>query len=301
MDWLNYHHLHYFWVVAREGTIARACDQLHLTQPAISKQLRQLEHSFGEKLFKRVGRNLALTETGQEVFRYAEEIFSLGQELIETFEGKPTRRPVRLSVGVADVLPKAITFRLLEPALHLPEPVQLYCDERGLVELLTELARHRLDLVLSDSPMGPEANVRAYNHLLGECSVSIIGSNVLARKFRRGFPYSLDNAPLLLPTQKSMLRHSLDQWFDSRSIRPDLRGEFDDSALMKVFGQSGLGLLPVPTVVEKEACRQYRLQHVGRLDAVWERYYAISVERRLRHPAVKAITEAAHNTLFKES
>jgi LysR family transcriptional activator of nhaA len=149
--------------------------------------------------------------------------------------------------------------------------------------------------------MGPEANVRAYNHLLGECSVSIIGSNVLARKFRRGFPYSLDNAPLLLPTQKSMLRHSLDQWFDSRSIRPDLRGEFDDSALMKVFGQSGLGLLPVPTVVEKEACRQYRLQHVGRLDAVWERYYAISVERRLRHPAVKAITEAAHNTLFKES
>jgi len=300
MDWLNYHHLHYFWVVAREGTIARACDQLHLTQPSISKQLRQLEHSIGEKLFKRGGRNLVLTETGQEVFRYAEEIFSLGQELTETLKGKPTRRPLRLSVGVADVLPKLLTYQLLEPALHLPEPVQLHCDESGLVELLTELARHRLDLVLSDSPMGPEVNVRAYNHLLGECGVSILGSSSLARKYRRGFPQSLNNAPFLLPTQKSMLRRSLDQWFDAQSIRPELRGEFDDSALLKVFGQAGMGLFPVPSAVAKETCRQYHAQLVGRLDAVRERYYAISVERRLRHPAIKAITEAAHGTLFRE-
>jgi LysR family transcriptional activator of nhaA len=300
MDWLNYHHLHYFWVVAREGTIARACDQLHLTQPAISKQLRQLEHSLGEKLFKRVGRNLVLTDTGHEVFRYAEDIFSLGQELTEALKGKPTKRPLRLLVGVADVLPKTITYRLLEPALHLPEPVQLNCDSRGLVELLTELARHRLDLVLSDSPMGPEVNIRAYNHLLGECGVSILGSSSLARKFRRGFPQSLDGAPFLLPTYKSMLRRSLDQWFDLQSIQPELRGEFDDSALMKVFGQAGLGLLPVPSVVEKEACQQYRIRVIGRLDAVRERYYAISVERRLRHPAVKAITEAAHDILFRK-
>lgn len=300
MDWLNYHHLLYFWVVAREGTIARACDQFHLTQPAISKQLRQLEHSIGEKLFKRVGRNLALTETGQEVFRYAEEIFSLGQELTELLRGKPARRRLRLSVGVADVLPKIIAYRLLEPVLHLPEPVQLTCDERGLVDLLGDLAQHRLDVVLSDSPLSPSVNVRAYNHLLGECGVSILGSRGLARKFRPGFPQSLDDAPFLLPTSKSMLRQSLDQWFDSQSIRPDVRSEFDDSALLKAFGQAGVGLFPVPSAVERETCRQYHAHPIGRLDAVRERFYAISVERRMRHPAVKAIAEAAHHDLFRE-
>lgn len=300
MDWLNYHHLLYFWVVAREGTIARACDQLHLTQPAISKQLRRLEHSVGEKLFKRVGRNLALTETGQLVFGYADEIFSLGQELTEALMGKSVRNRPRLLVGIADVVPKLLAYRVLEPVLHLPEPVQLICDETGLIDLLAELAKHRLDLVLSDSPLNPTVNVRAYNHLLGECGVSILGNSSLARKFRRGFPQSLDGAPFLLPTQSSMLRRSLDQWFDSQSIRPELRGEFDDSALLNVFGQTGVGLLPVPSAVEKETCRQYRVQPVGRLDAVRERYYAISVERRLKHPAMKAITEAAHSTLFKE-
>jgi LysR family transcriptional activator of nhaA len=243
---------------------------------------------------------LVLTDTGQEVFRYAEEIFTLGQELTEALKGKPTRRPLRLSVGVADVLPKIIAYRLLEPALRLSEPVQLHCDESSLVELLTELAGHRLDLVLSDSPMGPEVNVRAYNHLLGECGVSILGRSSLARKYRRGFPQSLNNAPFLLPTQKSMLRRSLDQWLDSQSICPELCGEFDDSALLKVFGQAGTGLFPVPTAVAKETCRQYHAQVVGRLDAVRERYYAISIERRLRHPAIKAITEAAHHDLFKE-
>lgn len=300
MDWLNYHHLLYFWVVAREGTIARACEQLHLTQPAISKQLRQLEHSIGERLFKRVGRNLALTETGQEVLRYAEEIFSLGQDLTEALKGKSRRGRERLLVGIADVLPKLLAYRLLEPVLHLPEPVKLVCDERGLVELLAELAQYRLDVVLSDSPLSPAVSVRAYNHLLGECGVSILGSSHLARKFRRGFPQSLDDAPFLLPTPRSTLRRSLDQWFDSQSIRPDVRGEFDDSALLKVFGQAGAGLFPVPSVVEKETCRQYHAQPVGRLDAVRERFFAISIERRLRHPALKAITQAAHGDLFRD-
>ena len=300
MDWLNYHHLHYFWVVAREGTIARACDQLHLTQPAISKQLRQLEHSVGERLFKRVGRHLALTETGQLVFGYADEIFSLGQELTEALTGKSVRKRPRLLVGIADVVPKLLAYRVLEPVLHLPEPVQLICDETGLIDLLAELAKHRLDLVLSDSPLNPTVNVRAYNHLLGECGVSILGNSSLSRKFRRGFPQSLDGAPFLLPTQRSMLRRSLDQWFDSQSIRPELRGEFDDSALLNVFGQTGVGLLPVPSAVEKETCRQYRVQPVGRLDAVRERYYAISVERRLKHPAMRAITEGARSDLFGE-
>ena len=298
MNWLNYHHLLYFWVVAREGTIARACDQLHLTQPSISKQLRQLERSVGEKLFKRVGRNLVLTETGQLVFRYADEIFSLGRELSEALRGKPARERLRLLVGVADVVPKLIAYRVLEPALHLPEPVQLMCDERGLIDLLGELAEHRLDLVLSDSPLPPTSATRAYNHLLGECGVCIFGSSSLARKFRRGFPQSLDGAPFLLPTRKSMLRQSLDQWFDAQNIRPELLGEFDDSALLKVFGQAGVGLFPGPSAVEKETCRQYNVQLVGRLDAVRERFYAISVERKLKHPAVKAITEAAQSTLF---
>jgi LysR family transcriptional activator of nhaA len=299
MEWLNYHHLLYFWVVAREGTIARACEQLHLTQPSISKQLHQLERSVGEKLFKRIGRNLVLTETGQMVFGYADEIFSLGRELDEALRGKPSRERSRLLVGVADVVPKLIAYRVLEPALQLPEPVQLTCDERGLAELLTEVAEHRLDLVLSDSPLPPTSAARAYNHLLGECGVCIFGSSSLARKIRRGFPQSLDGAPFLLPTRKSMLRRSLDQWFDSQNIRPELIGEFDDSALLKVFGEAGVGLFPGPSAVEKETCRHYNVQLVGRLDAVRERFYAISVERKLKHPAVKAITEAAQNTLFQ--
>jgi LysR family transcriptional regulator, transcriptional activator of nhaA len=298
VKWLNYHHLLYFWVVAREGTIARACDQLHLTQPSISKQLRQLERSVGEKLFQRVGRNLVLTETGQLVFRYADEIFSLGRELSDTLQGKPSRERLKLRVGIADVVPKLIAYRVLEPALHLPERVQLICDERGLVDLLRELAEHRLDLVLSDSPLPPTSGTRAYNHLLGECSVCVFGSSRLARRFRRGFPQSLDGAPFLLPTRRSMLRQSLDQWFDAQNIRPDVLGEFDDSALLKVFGQAGVGLFPGAAVVEQETCRQYHVQPVGRFDAVRERFYAISVERKLKHPAVKAITEAAQSTLF---
>ena len=299
MNWLNYHHLYYFWVVAREGTIVRACDQLHLTQPAISKQLRQLEQAIGEKLFKRVGRNLALTETGEVVFRYADEIFSIGEELTEVLRGKPARRQSRLVVGIADALPKLIAYRLLEPILRLPESVHLICDERGLGELLADLAQHRLDVVLSDSPLPPTVNVRAYNHLLGECGVSILGAASLAQRFRHGFPQSLQDAPFLLPTPKSMLRRSLEHWMESRDIRPELRGEFDDAALMKVFGQAGAGLFPVPSAVEKDTCQQYQVQLVGRLEAVRERFYAISVERRLTHPAVKVITQTAYDSLFR--
>jgi LysR family transcriptional activator of nhaA len=233
------------------------------------------------------------------VFRYAEEIFSLGRELSEVLQGKPSRTRLSLQVGVANVVPKLIAYRVLEPALHLPEPVQLMCDERGLVDLLGELAEHRLDLVLSDSPLPSTSATRAYNHLLGECSVCIFGSNRLARKFRRGFPQSLDGAPFLLPTRKSMLRQSLDQWFDAQNVRPELLGEFEDSALLKVFGQAGVGLFPGPSAVERETCQQYHVQSVGRLDAVRQRFYAISVERKLKHPAVKAITHAAQSTLFQ--
>lgn len=298
MDWLNYHHLYYFWVIAREGSITGACRQLHLAQPTLSSQLRQLEKSIGAELFKRAGRRLVLTETGQLVLRYADEIFSLGRELTDVLQGHPTGSPLPFLVGVADVLPKLIAYRLLAAALHLPEPVQLTCQEGNIDYLLMELASHRLDVVLSEAPLGALVNVRAYSHLLGECGVSVFCTADLARKFRRSFPQSLDGAPLLLPMRNTALRRSLDQWFDSQNIQPQVAGEFEDSALLNVFGAAGLGLFAAPSVIEQEICRQYRVQPIGQLPDVRERYYAISVERKLKHPAVVAISETARGQLF---
>ncbi len=298
MEWLNYHHLLYFWVVAKEGTISAACKELNLAQPTISAQLRILEESLGEKLFTRVGRNLALTETGRVVYRYADEIFSLGRDLVDALKGRPTDRPLRLTVGVADVLPKLVAYRLLEPAFQLPEPVQLICHEGSPAELLTRLATYELDLVLSDSPIGPEVKVRAFNHLLGECGVSIFGTKDLATKYRRRFPGSLDGAPFIIPTANTALRRALEHWFDAQDIRPSVFGEFEDSALLKVFGQAGVGLFAAPAVIEKEVQRQYNVQVVGRLESVRERFYAISVEKKVKHPAVLAIADEARQKLF---
>ena len=298
MEWLNYHHLLYFWVVAKEGTIAAACKELHLAQPTISAQLRSLERSLGEKLFTRVGRNLALTETGHVVYRYADEIFSLGSDMMDTVRGRPTGRPMRFNVGVADVLPKLVAYRLLEPALHLSEQVQLVCHEGSPSELLTRLAVYDLDLVLSDSPIGPDVKVRAFNHLLGECGVSIFGTKDLATKYRRRFPKSLDGAPFIIPTANTALRRALEHWFDSEDIRPLVSGEFEDSALLKVFGQAGVGLFSSPTVIEKEVQRQYSVKVVGRLASVRERFFAISVEKKVKHPAVLAIADEARQKLF---
>ncbi|MCP4591359.1 MAG: transcriptional activator NhaR [bacterium] len=298
MEWLNYHHLHYFWAVAKMGTIAAACEKLHVAQPTISAQLRTLENSFGEKLFKRVGRNLVLTDTGRTVYRYADDIFSLGGELLDTLKGRPTGNPLRFSVGVADVLPKLIAHRLLEPALKLPEPIQLVCRESTPAELLARLAVHELDLILSDSPIGPDVRVRAFNHLLGECGITIFGSEELATAHRRRFPRSLDGAPFLMPAGNTTLRRSLDFWFDSEDIRPSVVGEFDDSALLKVFGQAGAGMFAAPDVIEKEIRRQYDVRVVGRVESVRERFYAISVERKVKHPAVAAIAHAAREKLF---
>ena len=201
-------------------------------------------------------------------------------------------------VGIADVVPKLIAYRLLEAALHLPEPIQLRCEEGRLDHLLMELAAHRLDVVLSDLPLGALVNVRAYHHLLGECGVSVFGTAGLARKYRRQFPESLDAAPLLLPTENTALRRSLDQWFDAANIHPLVIGEIADSALLKVFAAAGVGLFAAPSVIEREICRQYRVQRIGTLPDVRERYYAISVERRLKHPAVVAISETARAELF---
>ena len=300
MEWLNYHHLLYFWTVAKEGSIARACDQLLLAQPTISGQLRLLEKALGDKLFVKVGRRLTLTETGQVVYRYADEIFSLGREMVDAVRGRPTGRPLELVVGIADVLPKLVSFRLLRPALSSPLSVRLVCREDKPDRLMAELAVHELDLVLSDAPMNPGLKVRAFNHLLGECGVTIMGTARLVKKFRRNFPRSLAGAPWLLPTANTSLRRSLDEWFDSHNIRPDVRSEFEDSALLKVFGQEGMGVFAVPTVVEGEVRRQYGVARIGRLDEIKERFYAISPERKLKHPAILAISKVARETLADE-
>lgn len=298
MEWLNYHHLLYFWVVAREGSIARASETLRLAQPTISGQIHALEDALGEKLFHRAGRNLALTEVGRLVYGYAEDIFSLGREMMDVLRGRPTGRPMRLVVGVADVVPKLIAFRLIQPALRMKEPVQIVCHENRSEHLFAELAKHAIDVVITDAPLQAGMRLRAYNHLLGECPASVFARAPLAAKLRRNFPQSLDGAPFLLPIGGSTLRLSLDHWFETLGIRPDVRGEFQDSALMKVFGQEGHGCFVAPSVIEEEIRHLYHVAVVGRVDELVERFYAVSVERKLKHPAVVAISNAARGELF---
>lgn len=298
MTYLNYHHLLYFWTVAQVGSIAQAAKQLHLARPTVSAQLKQLEKSLGGQLFEQVGKRLVLTDFGELVFRYADEIFTTGNEMQEALRGNLPSRPSKFVVGIPDVLPKLITFRLLRPALEMQDEVHLICNEGKFDDLLADLAVHRLDLVLADAPVSPTVNVKAFNHLLGDCAVTVFASPEIARKYRKGFPQSLDGAPMLLPVEKTSVRRALDQWFELNDIHPRIIAEFEDSALLKVFGQSGLGLFPAPTAIEKEVRQQYRVSSVGCLDEVRERFYAISVERRLRHPAVVAIYDAAKESLF---
>ena len=298
MEWLNYHHLLYFWVVACHGSVTRAAAELRLAQSTVSTQLRTLEEVLGEKLFARTGRRLVLTDVGRLVFRYADEIFGLGRELLETVKDRPTGQPMRLTVGIADAVPKLIAYRLLRPALAVAEPVRIICREDKPDRLLAELAIHELDLVLSDAPIGPTTKVRAFNHLLGECGVTFFAAPALARTCRRGFPRSLGGAPMLLPTDNTALRRSLDDWFESEDIRPRVASEFEDSALLMAFGQAGMGLFPAPSAIERQVRSQYGVVVVGRLDTVRERFYAISGERRLKHPAVVAISEAARQRVF---
>lgn len=298
MPHLNYHHLLYFYVVAREGSIARATTVLDLTQPTISGQLRTLEQALGEKLFERRGRSLVLTETGHVIYRYAEEIFSLGDELMRTLAGQPSSGPLRFAVGISDSLPKLTTHRLLAPALALQAPMRLLLRIGKTDQLLADLSIHALDLVLADTPINPGVKVRAFNHLLGECDVTVFTTATQAEKYRRNFPRSLHDAPFLLPTQGTALRRSLEQWFEAENIHPAVAAEVEDMALLQVLGQEGLGLFAAPTVVEDEIRRQYRVEPVGRIEAVKERFYAISIDRKLKHPAVLAISKAAKSSLF---
>lgn len=297
-EWVNYHHLLYFWVVAREGGLVPAGKVLRLSHPTLSAQIHALERHLGEKLLAKVGRKLALTEVGRVVFRYADEIFTLGREMVDTVKGRSTGQPIRLEVGVVDVVPKLVVRRLLEPALALPEPVRLVCHEATYDKLLPDLALHALDIVIADAPVPSGSSVRAFNHLLGETSVSFFAVKSLASSMKRRFPASLDGAPVLLPLENSALRRALNQWFDRNDIRPRVVAEFEDSALLKVFGADGVGVFTAPTVVADEVCRQYGVSVLGHAPEVKERFYAISVERRLKHPAVVAITDNARQDLF---
>jgi LysR family transcriptional activator of nhaA len=298
MEWLNYHHLYYFWKVVKAGSITAACRELRLAPPTISAQLRTLEDQLGEKLLTRKGRTLEPTDVGQMVYRYAEEIFGLGRELMDAVRQRPTGRPIRLVVGIDDVVPKEIAHALIEPALRLREPVRLLCREGSLEQLVAKLSIHELDVVLSDAPVTPSLNVRAFNHPLGDCGVRWMGAPALATAHRRGFPQSLNGAPVLLPTDDTAIRRGIDQWFDKRGLRPAVMAEFEDFALLRTFGQRGTGMLPVPAVLEKDFHLQYGLQRIGLVDGVIARFYAVSVERKIRHPAVAAICDAARRTLF---
>lgn len=296
---MNFKHLHYFWRVAKAGGIARASEQMHLTPQTISGQIGLLEEDLGAPLFAKRGRNIELTEAGQLAFGYAQDIFALGSELEESFRNYPEGlRPVEFRVGVADAVPKTITYRLLEPATRLPTAVRIVCREWKLDSLLAELAAHRLDLVVAGSPIPPSVSVRAYNHRLGESGVSFFATPQLIKSLKGKFPACLTGAPMLVPGIDAAVRSRLEQWCDANRLRPRVVGEFDDSALMKAFGQRGAGVFIGPTVLESEIERQYAVKTLGRTQEVIEEFFAISVERRVTHPCVVAITEAARDRLF---
>ena len=297
---INYKHLHYFWAVAREGGVARASERLHLTPQTISGQLSLLEKHLGAELFTRVGRNLEITETGRIVLSYADEIFSLGGELEEIMYQLPEDRPQLFRVGVVDVLPKSIAHRILQPALKMPEPVRMICREASLDSLLAELAVHRLDLVLADRPIPSTVSTRGYSHKLGECEVSFFATKALKDRLIGQFPDCLNGMPMLLPGKGTQLRSGIDQWRDKNRVHPQIVAEFDDSALMKAFGQQGAGIFIAPAAIEKEVEVQYQVSTIGKIEQVKEQFYAISVERRIYHPVVSAIMEAARETLFSD-
>ncbi len=298
MGEINYHHLHLFRAVARAGTLARAAAELHLTEPTVSTQIKSLEQYFGQALFSRTGRRLQLTDAGQTALRYADDIFSLGDELSQAMSGAVGDRPRRFVVGIADVVPKLIAYRLIEPALAIPERIALQCTDDTPERLVAALSVHALDLLITDAPVTPAANVRAFNHLLGESGTTIYGTPELAARYRPDFPASLHQAPFLLSLHASTIRRALDAWFQQHDVRPLVTGEYADSALMKVFGQNGHGLFAAPTVLEAEIQLQHGVEVVGRLSDVTQQFYAVSAERRMEHPAVTAIARAARAKLF---
>jgi LysR family transcriptional regulator, transcriptional activator of nhaA len=299
MEWLNYHHLLYFWVVAKKGSIVAASQELRLAHPTISGQIHRLEEVLGEKLFVRRGRQLQLTEAGRVAVRYADEIFTLGREFVDTLKGRMSGRPLRLVVGVADVLTPSLVRRFLEPAFRLGDEVQVVCRaDKSVAEFVADLALHKVDVVLADGPAGAGIPVRAFNHPLGECGTTFFAAPRLATAVKRKFPRSLDGAPFLMPGAPSSVRGALEQWFDAQGVRPRIVAECDDGALIKDFGEEGMGVFAAPSVIDAEVLQHYRVRVVGRSEAVRQSFYAISVERKIKHPAVVAICQAARQSIF---
>ena len=298
MNWLNYHHLQYFWMVVREGGIAPACKVLNLTQPTISKQIKQLEEQLGEPLFRRVSRRLELTDVGQMAFDYAEEIFSLGREFLENAQNFSAVRPRRLRVGISVVLPKLISYRVLSPLIESDSNVHLVCEEDHTDQLLAELSIQRLDLVLTDAPVSGATKVRAYNHFLGDCGMSFYAAPKLARWLAPGFPQSLNGEKFLALTTDAFSRRSVDRWFETVGVRPRVLNEFKDSALMKLFGRAGAGFFCGPSVIAEDVCRELGVEVIGSTNLVRESFYAITIERKFKHPAVAQIAETARKQLF---
>lgn len=301
MRHFNYNHLQYFWVVAREGSIARAAEVLHLTPQTISGQLKLLEESVGQPLFHRVGRGLSLTETGQLVQQYADEIFSLGAELSERVRSGDPDVPETLNVGIVNSIAKLIAYRVIEPALEMSNQVRIVCREGDLDQLLGDLAVHKLDLVISDRALPGGLHVRAYNHSLGQSAIAMFARRGIANRYAKGFPESLHEAPVLLPVWGSPLRRALDEYFDRLNVQPRIVAEFEDSALMKAFGEAGAGVFPAPAAISEPVEHMYHARMIGDAEGVIEHYYAISPERRLKHPAVVRITEIARAELAKKS
>jgi LysR family transcriptional activator of nhaA len=298
MDWLNYHHLRYFWTVAKEGSLARAAEKLHVSQPSISEQIRELEQALGEKLFRREGRNNRLTESGQLVFGYAEEIFALGRELMTVVKQNPTAKALRLYVGVTDSFPKLVTNEILRPVFRLPQEVHVVCREGKVEDLLAQLSAHRLDIVFADEPSPSSLKVRTFNHLLGESGLTLCAAAPLARSLKRNFPRSLHEAPAFLPSENTSLRRTLEQWFRQEKIRPRVLAEFEDLALMKEMAAEGKAFIALPTAVAREAAARYQFQSIGHARGHTAKFYAISAERKISHPAVKLITDNAQTALF---
>lgn len=299
MKWLNYHHLNYFWHVAREGTLAAAGQALRLAPSTLSTQIRQLEEQFGQELFDRSGRRMVLNDFGQIIFRYADDIFSIGRELIDFAEGRPVGGRLRLNVGVTEPLPKLVVRKLLDPVLQMDEDVHLVCREGHLPILLEDLALHQLDVVLADQPTPPETDLPTYNHLLGRCDMFFFASPDLAGHLRDDFPGSLDGAPMLLPTTDSVLRRHLDAWFAANDVHPQIVAEFQDAAQMKAFGEASLGVFPAPSIIAEDIERQHRVEALGEIEEIVEQFYAISVERKVNHPAVVEILQEVPSRVFK--
>ncbi|HSW03844.1 transcriptional activator NhaR [Aquabacterium sp.] len=296
---MNFKHLHYFWAAAKAGGIVRAGEQLHISPQTLSGQIKLLEDRLGCALFRKAGRGIELTEEGRLALGYADQIFALGAEL-ESKIGKTAdgEQALDFHVGIADAVPKAIAYRLLEPALGVSAHVRLICHEGRFQDLLGQLAVHRLDIVIADEPMGRQVSVKAYNHLLGATEMSFFAAPALKRTLTGAFPQCLDGAPMLLQGSSSAMRQRFDFWLAAHKIRPRVIGEFDDAALMKAFGGEGRGIFMTPTVLESETSAQYGVRVVGRTSELIEEFYAVSIERRITHPCIAAITDAAREQLF---